>query len=82
MVKSQGEKHLNNIYIYLSYRISKYESVVSALDRESNSCVMPVHFSINPFTLNLCFHIDCPFVILMMKQFCRGIVLQVFQLIR
>lgn len=36
-----------------------------------DSCGMPASISINPFPLNLCFHIDCAFIILMMKLFCR-----------
>lgn len=43
---------------------------------------MPVSISINLFPLNLCFHIDCAFVILMLKLFCRDIVLQDSQFIQ
>lgn len=49
---------------------------------QSDSGGMPVSICINPFPLNLYFHIDCAFMILMMKLFCRDVVLQDFLFIQ
>lgn len=44
---------------------------------------MHVLISINLFPLNLCFHTDCVFVILVLKLFCRDVVvLRDFQFIK
>jgi len=43
---------------------------------------MPVPIAINPFAMNLCFHIDCAFVILMPKLFCRDLALRDSQFIQ